>query len=137
MVSHPTMKNCKSTTGIRNRLLRGQGRSFQVIEAPRGCPFGGGAGHRNGGIGTSRNYWICAIFYEKSSQYFSQHSWATTRNASAPAAVASLWSDNSREGNTTPSQSAGAFWGGQALSLPITGDSQFVEILGFQKSHDS
>jgi len=42
-----------------------------------------------------------------------------------------LWSDNSKEGNTTPSQSAGGCSGGQALSPPIIGDSQFVEILGF------
>ncbi len=45
-----------------------------------------------------------------------------------------LWYDNSLEGNTTPSHSAGAVSGGQALSPPIIGDSQFVEILGFQKS---
>ena len=56
------MKNCEGATGIRNRVLRGQGRSFQVIEAPRVHPFGGGAGHRNSGIGTSRNYWNCVIF---------------------------------------------------------------------------
>ncbi len=36
---------------------------------------------------------------------------ATARNASAPAAAASPWSDNSREGNTIPSQSAGAVRG--------------------------
>jgi len=30
------------------------GRGVGVIEAPRGRPFGGGAGHRNRGIGTSR-----------------------------------------------------------------------------------
>jgi len=29
--SHPTMKNCESTTGIRNRLLRGQGANFSGI----------------------------------------------------------------------------------------------------------
>ena len=44
------MKNCEGTIGIRNRLLKGQGRSWQVIEAPRGRPFGGGAGHRNSGM---------------------------------------------------------------------------------------
>ena len=38
--SHPIMKNCVGSTGDRNRLLRGQGRSFQEIEAPRGHPFG-------------------------------------------------------------------------------------------------
>jgi len=48
--SHPAMKNCEGSTGTRNGLLRGQ-RSFQLIEAPRGRPFGGGAGHRNGGPG--------------------------------------------------------------------------------------
>jgi len=37
--SHPTMKNCEGSSGTRNRLLRGQGRSFQLIEAPRGRPF--------------------------------------------------------------------------------------------------
>ena len=37
--SHPSMKNCEGTTGIRNRLLRSLGRSFLVIEAPRGRPF--------------------------------------------------------------------------------------------------
>jgi hypothetical protein len=37
--SHPTMKNCEGSTGTRNRLLRGQGRGFKVIEAPRGRPF--------------------------------------------------------------------------------------------------
>ncbi len=36
-------------------------RNFQVIEAPRGRPFGGGAGHRNG-IATFRNNWNCVIF---------------------------------------------------------------------------
>jgi len=36
-------------------------RNFQVIEAPRGRPFGGGAGHHNG-IATSRNYRDCVIF---------------------------------------------------------------------------
>ena len=56
------MKNCEGTNGIYNRLMRGPGRSFQVIEAPRGRPFGGGAGHRNSGIDTSRNYWNCAIY---------------------------------------------------------------------------
>ena len=59
---HQTTKNCEGTTGIHNRLLRGQGRSFQVTEAPRGHPFGGDAGHRRIGIGNSRNYWNCAIF---------------------------------------------------------------------------
>jgi hypothetical protein len=69
----------------------------------------------------------------KSSRYSSQRSfWATTGNASAPAAVASL-SDNSREGTTTQSQSAGAVFGGQALSPPIPGDSQLFEVLGFQQ----
>ena len=37
--SHPTMKNCEGSMGTHNRLLRGQSRSFQVIEAPRGRPF--------------------------------------------------------------------------------------------------
>jgi len=32
-------------------------------------------------------------------------------NASAPAAAALPWSDNSRDGNTTQSQSEGAVWG--------------------------
>jgi len=27
--SHPAMKNCEGTNGIQNRLLGGQGRSFQ------------------------------------------------------------------------------------------------------------
>ena len=54
----------------------------------------------------------------KSSQYFSQRSfWSTPRSASAPAAVASLWSDNSREGNTKPSQSAGAVRGDRHCPL--------------------
>jgi len=44
-----------------DRLLRDPGRSFKVIKAPRGRPFGGGAGHRSNGIGTFRNYWNCAI----------------------------------------------------------------------------
>ena len=44
--SHPNHENCEGMTGIRNRLLRGRGRSIQVIEAPRGRPFGGGASHR-------------------------------------------------------------------------------------------
>ena len=39
------MKNCEGVTGIHNRLLRSQGQSFKVIEAPRGRPIGGGAGH--------------------------------------------------------------------------------------------
>ena len=34
------MKNCEGSTGTHNRLLRGQGRSFQVIEAPLGVPSG-------------------------------------------------------------------------------------------------
>jgi len=42
--SHPNHEKCEDATGIRNRLLRGQDRSFQVIKAPRGRPFGGGAG---------------------------------------------------------------------------------------------
>jgi hypothetical protein len=37
--SHPTMKNGEGTNGTRNRPLRGRGRSFQFIEAPRGRPF--------------------------------------------------------------------------------------------------
>jgi len=41
------MKNCEGSTGTHNRLLM-QGSDFQLIEAPRGGPFGGGAGHRNG-----------------------------------------------------------------------------------------
>jgi len=40
MVRTQTMKNCEGTTGIRNRFLRGQAWSFQVIEAPRGVPSG-------------------------------------------------------------------------------------------------
>ncbi len=36
----PNHENCEGTTDIRNRLLRGQGRSFQVIETPRGVLSG-------------------------------------------------------------------------------------------------
>jgi len=60
--SDPSHENCEGTAGIRNRLLRSLGRSFQVIEAPWGLPLGGGANHHNSGIGTSRNYWNCVIF---------------------------------------------------------------------------
>ena len=50
-------------TGIRNRLSERPGAGvFSSSEAPRGRPFGGGAGHRNSGIGTSRNYWNCVFF---------------------------------------------------------------------------
>ena len=48
MVLTETIKNCEGSTGIRNRLQGGRGRSFQLIEAPRGCPFGGGAGESPG-----------------------------------------------------------------------------------------
>jgi len=36
--SYPCHENCEGTAGIRNWLLRSFGRSFQVIEAPRGAP---------------------------------------------------------------------------------------------------
>jgi hypothetical protein len=43
-----------------------------------------------------------------------------------------LFRDHSREGNSTPSQSAGAVSGGGTGTVPSdTRDSQFVEILGF------
>ena len=38
--SHPNMKTCEGSTGSHNRQFRGQVRSFQVIEAPRGRPSG-------------------------------------------------------------------------------------------------
>jgi len=44
MVLTQIMKNNERTTGIRNRPLRGQGWSFQLIEAPRGRPFGAAQG---------------------------------------------------------------------------------------------
>ena len=59
--------------------------------------------------------------------FFSTLLGATARNAEAPAAVASLLSDNSREGNTTQSYSTGGGSGGQALSPPIIGDSQLLK----------
>ena len=49
--------------------------------------------------------------------FFSTLLMATARNASTPAAVASLWSDNSREGNTKPSQSAEAVRGDRHCPL--------------------
>jgi len=61
--SHPKMLKVR----LASRLLRGQGRSFQLIEAPRGRPYGG---------------------------------------------------DNSKEGNTTPSQSAGAVQGDRHCPPP-------------------
>ncbi len=62
--SHPTMKNCEGSTGTCNRLLRGQGRSFQVIEAPRGRPFGGGAGHRITGLALPDSTGIVQFLWE-------------------------------------------------------------------------
>jgi hypothetical protein len=85
-----TLRNYEGITGIRNRLLRGQGRSFQVIEAPRGHPFGGGAGHHNSGIGASRNFGIVPYLLEillcRKPQNISLNAlfWATACNASAP-----------------------------------------------------
>ncbi len=65
----------------------------------------------------------------KSSQYFSQRSfWSPARSASAPAALASPWSDNSREGNIKTIAKRRGGSGGQALSPPKIGDSEFVEI---------
>jgi len=95
MVFTQTMKNCEGLTGIRNRLLRGRARNFQAIEAPRGRPFGGGASPHRNGIGTFEITEIVQ-FHRKSSQYFS---------------------DNSREGNATPSQSAGADGGDRHCSF--------------------
>ncbi len=86
--SYPTMKNCEGSTGTRNRPLRGQCRSFQVIEAPRGRPFGGGEDHRNG-IGISQNTVIVEFSGEILTIFFSTLLGATARSASAPAAVAS------------------------------------------------
>ncbi len=40
MVLTQTIKNFEGMTGTRTNLLRGQGRSFQVFEAPLGRPFG-------------------------------------------------------------------------------------------------
>ena len=74
-------------------------------------------------------------FVEILTIFFSTLLRATARNAFAPAAVASPLSDNSRQGNTSQSQSAGAVRGRQALSPPIIGNSQFVKLLGFQQSH--
>ena len=56
-------------------------------------------------MGNPENIFLNALF------------WATARNASAPAAAAPPWSDNSREGNTTQSQSAGAVRGDRHCPL--------------------
>jgi len=40
----------KVLLAFRNRLLRGKGRSFQVIEAPRGASLRGRRIHRNSAI---------------------------------------------------------------------------------------
>jgi len=60
--SHPNHEKLLRTTGIRNRLLRGKGEFFSSLKRRGGVPFWCGAGHRWNGIGTSRNYWNCAIF---------------------------------------------------------------------------
>jgi len=110
MVRTQTMKNCEGTTGIRNRFLRGQAWSFQVIEAPRGRPFGGGAGHRNSGIATSRNYWNFAIFMGNPRNIFlNALFWLRHLMPPPPTLWHPLRSDNSRESDTTQSQSAGRF----------------------------
>ncbi len=78
MVLTQTMKiidHARFRQALRLRASPRHGRVgvFRYIDTdpPRGRPFGGGAGHRNSGIGTSRNYWNCAIFHGKSSKYFS------------------------------------------------------------------
>jgi len=67
------VKNCEGLTGIRNKLLRDQGQSFQEIEAPQGRPFGGGAGYRSCRIGTSRNYWNLGSFETLKFQHIVNH----------------------------------------------------------------
>jgi len=118
MVLTQTMKNCESMTGIRSSLT-GRGRSFQVIEAPLGHPFGGGASHRRNGIGTSRKYWNCAIFIGNPQNIFLNALWGLWHVIPPPPPP---WhpprSDNFREGNTTQSQGAGAVRGDQVLSPP-------------------
>jgi hypothetical protein len=117
-----------------DRLLKNRGWSFQVIEAPRGSHFGGGAGHRNSGIGTSRNYWNCAIFMGNPHNIFLYALWGL-RHGMPP--LPPLWHppgfDNSREGTTPPSHSAGAVRGDGHRLIRKTGDLAFVEIFGLYR----
>jgi len=60
---------------------------------------------------------VCVFMGNPENIFLNALSWATAYNASAPAAMAPLWSDNSREGNTTQSQSAGAVRGDRHCPL--------------------
>jgi hypothetical protein len=101
-----------------NRLLRGQWRSFQVTETPRGRPFGGGAESsqwRDWRFPKLRN---CAIFMGSPQNVFLNALWGSRHVMPLrPPMRHPPSSDNSREGTTTQSQSAGAVWGDRHCSL--------------------
>ena len=109
MVLTQTMKNCEGMSGIRNRLLRGQGANFQSLKRRGGVPSGAAQVIAGTGLALPE---ITGIV---------QFSWEilflNALGGSAPAAVAPPWSDNSRKGNTTPSQSAGAVRGDRHCPL--------------------
>ena len=64
------MKNCEGTTGNHNMFLESQGRSFQVIEAPRGLPFWGRRTSSQAQAWDFRKNWNYAIFMENPHNIF-------------------------------------------------------------------
>jgi len=96
-----------------------RGGVFRVIEAPRRRPFGGGADHRTSGIGTSQEYWCCAVFHRKSLKIFFLTLFGgygmlclrPHRSGTPPGEI------TPEEGTTTSSQCAGAVRGDRHCPL--------------------
>jgi len=119
------MKNCEGTNGIRGRLLRGQGRSFQVIEAPRGRPF---LVRRRSSHYRDRHFPIVlelSISMGILTIFFNVPGGCCTL-CLRPHRCGIPYSNYSGEGNATLSQREGAVsGGGQALLPPILSDFQY------------